>query len=684
MTQRSLKSGVAVCFAASLAMAQSEARSSAPTVGKVSGHDQRPGIARLTVSWPNSWRNERNHDAVWITLRTDDATKGPVLLAATGHQASSPGSGATVQVAADGTGVFVAPANEHRGDISVDLILNLRDDPGAAMKAWAVGMVYVPAGGFDLGDDDPMALQFGAFHGQRKVDGKLQPAPFAVRDESAIEVANLPGKLWYSTNKQRYPGDQLGPIPAAWPKGTQAFYVMKHELRQGAYAEFLSALPKPWQDARAPLELSGQETDTCTIHRDGDRFVADAPERPCNFVSWDDTCAYLDWLSLRPMTEFEFEKAARGPRRPVAGDFPWGTDSDKDLQRTVQKTRDLAHSSVADEAGLTDANKAEHGASFYWVMDLSGSVWERCISAGHPIGRAFVGSHGDGVLAGDGTATNSDWPKTDGRDAHGIGYRGGAEYFGPKVPDNLTNPHSPVAFRTYGGWGGSYRYKTYSARGCRSIAIGKEVMSTDTAERIRKELAARVEKDQAVRGKFGLRMTDEERRAIAEEAGTIDRDNTVWMQELVHRYGWPTTAMLGKRGSQNAFLLVQHADQAPAFQAMCLPLLEQAVAAGEASATGFAYLTDRVRVKQQRPQLYGTQYHSAADDKGVSLKNDDGGFVYLTPIVEDPDNLDARRKKAGLGPWSDYEARMASLQGRKPEAQPRKWNGKLPVHPHRR
>jgi len=384
------------------------------------------------------------------------------------------------------------------------------------------------------------------------------------------------------------------------------------------------------------------------------------------------------------MTEFEFEKAARGPRRPVAGDFPWGTANDNDLQRTVQKTRDLNKATVADERKVTDANKAQFGASFYWVMDLAGSVWERCISAGHADGRKFIGSHGDGVLSANGAATNADWPTSKDRDAHGVGYRGGAEYFGPKVPDNLTNPHSPVAWRTYGGWGGCYRYKTYSARGCRSVAIGKETMTATIAEELKKELSERVAKDQAVRSKFGLRMTDEERRTIAHEAHTIDRDNTVRMQELIHRYGWPTMSQIGKRGTQNVFLLVQHADMAPAFQAMCLPLLEKAVAAGDASGTGFAYLTDRVRVKQKRPQLYGTQYHAAKGEDGKFVQNEDGSMVYLAPIVEDPDNLDARRKKAGLGPWADYEAQMALLHKREAEKTPRKWNGKLPVDPERR
>ncbi|MCK5942338.1 MAG: hypothetical protein KAI24_10245, partial [Planctomycetes bacterium] len=135
---------------------------------------------------------------------------------------------------------------------------------------------------------------------------------------------------------------------------------------------------------------------------------------------------------------------------------------------TVAATRDLRHATSAAEAQLSDATRPVHGASFYWVMDLSGSVWERVVSAGHPLGRAFAGTHGDGALSPAGAATNADWPKTDGADAPGMGYRGGAEYFKEPETPKSTNPHSPVAFRTYAAWGGAKRYKTYSARACRT------------------------------------------------------------------------------------------------------------------------------------------------------------------------------------------------------------------------
>lgn len=422
----------------------------------------------FTVSWPHAWRNERNHDAAWIVLRGADARAGVVRLSPKGHDIAGPVEGA-IEVPADRLGLFVFPAAAHRGEVSWRVRLRLEEPAPEGLRAWSVGMVHVPAGAFELGDTHPVAVALGAFHRVAQ-DGSVA-GTLRVEGEYMIRVApDQPGSLWYTTDENRYRGDQGGPIPDPWPKGTRAFYVMKHELSQGFYAEFLNALPPAWRDRRAPLGLEGEDTGTCSIARTADGFVASAPLRPCNFVTWDDTCALYDWLALRPMTEFEFEKAARGPRRPVPLDYPWGSAELDSLERRVTPSRDLTRAGVEDEAQLYDSSKANLGASFYWVMDLSGSLWERVVSAGHPAGRSFRGTHGDGVLGPEGNATNDDWPRTEesGRNAPGVGYRGGAEYFGPRVPDNPTNPNSPVAVRTYAGWGGAYRYKTYSARACRT------------------------------------------------------------------------------------------------------------------------------------------------------------------------------------------------------------------------
>lgn len=418
---------------------------------------------RVELRWHNGWRNDRNHDAIWIVLRDPADPNGPTLrLDLDSHRVTGTPK-ARVVVPADGVGAFVEPRVEHRGDIEWTLDLRLADEIALPERidAWAVEMVYVPGGAFEIGDDAPGVVEKGAL---RAKDG----GPFELTSEATLAIGSAEGAVHYDAGSTpQYIGDGSGPVPAGFPKGTRPFYVMKYELRQGEYARFLNALPSEWRAARAPLELQGEETETCSIKLRGTSFVAAAASRPCNFVTWSDTAAWTDWMGLRPMTELEFEKAARGPRRPVPADFPWGTSSRTEVARLVLPTRDLAAATRRDEARLNDATRVRLAASYYWVHDLSGSLWERVVTIGHPRGRAFKGTHGDGRLV-DGLATNADWPHQEGREAPGIGYRGGADYFGGEP--NETNPFSCVGTRQYGAWAGAYRYKTYSARAARSAA----------------------------------------------------------------------------------------------------------------------------------------------------------------------------------------------------------------------
>jgi hypothetical protein len=124
----------------------------------------------------------------------------------------------------------------------------------------------------------------------------------------------------------------------------------------------------------------------------------------------------------------------------------------------------------AAESRLTDATRDQLGASYYWVMDLAGSVWERVVSAGHPRGRAFRGTHGDGQLSGYGIASNADWPSGD-HDGGGYGYRGGGYYeraVEQRQSDREFNPYSPVAWRSFGAWGGGPRSVAYGFRAVRT------------------------------------------------------------------------------------------------------------------------------------------------------------------------------------------------------------------------
>jgi len=158
------------------------------------------------------------------------------------------------------------------------------------------------------------------------------------------------------------------------------------------------------------------------------------------------------------------------------------------------------------------------------------------------------------------------------------------------------------------------------------------------------ELHRRAEEDQAARRlPAGTHDGREMRR--------IDADNTAWLQQVIAEHGWPGLALAGEQGADEAWLLAQHADLAPAFQRQALELLKAAVAAGDAPPRHQAYLTDRVLVAAGEPQVYGTQY----TDDG------DGSNLRQQPVA-DPDRLDERRAAMGLEPSAAYDRRMRGLE----------------------
>jgi formylglycine-generating enzyme required for sulfatase activity len=72
-------------------------------------------------------------------------------------------------------------------------------------------------------------------------------------------------------------------------------------------------------------------------------------------------------------------------------------------------------------ANGSNSGRVSAGASYWGIMELSGNLWERPVTIANATGRAFTGTHGDGVLASNGDANAATWPGP-----NGAGVRGGS------------------------------------------------------------------------------------------------------------------------------------------------------------------------------------------------------------------------------------------------------------------
>lgn len=268
-------------------------------------------------------------------------------------------------------------------------------------------------------------------------------------------------------------------LPAAYPLGWNSFYCMKYEISQEQYASFLNSLTYTQQIARtavnpssavgtlaiasaaAPsrnrieIRTSGVSATTpavygCDLDNDGTYNEvdpqADGMNIACNWLSWADLIAYLDWAALRPMTEFEYEKVCRGASpAALTGEYAWNAVSLLQAESGAI-TNDGQSSEVSNASGDglcayginntakgplrcgfaagAATTKAQAGGSWFGAMEMSGNVMEQCVGGFNFNYSAFTSACGDGSLTAAGAANTAGWPATGGGQGGGVG-RGG-------------------------------------------------------------------------------------------------------------------------------------------------------------------------------------------------------------------------------------------------------------------
>ena len=450
-----------------------------PTLGTLSS-----GSTTVTfdVTWTNSWRHTdggapapNNWDAAWVFVkfRKNGGDWAHASLNNTGHStgsgtaatisvgypdtsssfniATNPGVGVFLYRSGDGSGTFATTGTSLSWNYSQD---GVTGSDSVEIRVFAIEMVYTPEGSFFAGDNATSEHSF--------LQGSLDTDPWYIGGEGAITTADDEGTgtgLAETAAEYYYPGSAIGgdaagsvfTIPAAFPKGYQAHYMMKGEISQGQWVAFFNTLTSTQEST---LDITDYKSDNL-YYRNNVSWVSGLATLPdlgggaiyegvaMNYLSWADLTAYLDWSGLRPMSELEFERAGRGPYRAVSGEYAWGSTS-------LTQATSISNAGLPSERAQSGANAAygNHasvqgplrvgsfasggvatriaaGAGYYGAMDLSGNVFERLVTVGHSNGRSFEGRyHGNGALDSSGSPNVSTWPAP-GAFRTGTGYRGG-------------------------------------------------------------------------------------------------------------------------------------------------------------------------------------------------------------------------------------------------------------------
>lgn len=454
---------------------------------------------KFNLSWEHSWRiagapsPAANWDAAWIFVKFSKKTAGvwqPWSHATLLNTGNVVPAGSTMDFAdntddvgkykglfmyksAPGLGSNAWTDAEIRWDYGTD---GVTDSEEVKIKVFAIEMVYVPSGSFYIGDaDSSNSNNFRPLGGSGGVQitstlsGAFTADPTnANAGDTIMTVSGIrAGGSGLDTDNDGTADN------VSYPTGYNAFYSMKYEMTQKQYVDFLNTLTGTQQSARSSAVsvgkfLSDVDTNNTPQYRGGIKCVVapngivpgfyandlntanainsadDGQWIAANWLNWVDVVAFADWAALRPMTELEFVKAARGPKTPVDGEYPWGTSS-------LVQTFGLSNAGSSGEVpsngaancvingmvgmqgpgrvgmfATSSSSRAAAGCSYYGILDLGGNLYERAVTVGNGTpnafgGRDFTGLHGDGVLDITGVANVNLWPgDSNGTSAGGI------------------------------------------------------------------------------------------------------------------------------------------------------------------------------------------------------------------------------------------------------------------------
>lgn len=447
---------------------------------------------QFDLSWEHSWRSDyvsENYDAAWVFLKFrvqgephwHHATLSPKSIEHTAPRS------ANIEAVRDGKGVFIYRAEDGEGPVSFEKIKlrweygqdNVDDDAEIEIRIFAIEMVYIPEAVFFLGDPESFGSLIDQNTGQSVM---ITDEPVMVISKNNSYDDRILERRGVRIDGDDGIGDKDTVLNTGYPTGYKAFYSMKYEISQEQYADFLNTLSKE-QAKRHYYNAQGQYAygidDNYPHHR------STLPFRACNYLSWTNAAAYADWAALRPMTELEFEKICRGPMEPQAGEMAWGKNTiTKHSYRLKQKGMSNEQVNTDKENGnanyyltyeafggparcgvfATDSStRQEAGAAYYGVMEMSGNLYEHCVTLGNSIGRAFTGLHGDGLLTEEGYADVENWPglvRGKIQNGKGSGFRGGYWFLEP--------PYLQISNREFAAFSSFENSRSYGFRAVRT------------------------------------------------------------------------------------------------------------------------------------------------------------------------------------------------------------------------
>jgi len=186
-------------------------------------------------------------------------------------------------------------------------------------------------------------------------------------------------------------------------------------------------------------------------------------------------------------------------------------------------------------------------------------------------------------------------------------------------------------------------------------------------KRISAQIIALKNADLALRDK--LAQNGQLSEGYNDEMNALHNKNAGLLQDIIGAIGYPTTDKVGKEANEAAWMIIQHAIGQPEFMKKCARLLEIAVKENKAGQKDLAFLTDRIAILEDKPQLYGTQFDW--DENGLLSPNDFDNIVKvnqrrksigLNTLDEQTEMIRKRAHEEKQMPPTDFKARKKEME----------------------
>ncbi len=385
---------------------------------------------QFDISWDNSWRDDINYDAAWIFMKFKDASGvwQHAQLNQTGF-VNGTGTANTVQVTNDkvgswlyrsglGSGTFNSTAMQLQWNYGLAGLTNVT---GLEVRVFAVEMVYVPEGEFNMATDCYVkssgysSQQFSTAPGANfiVINNRLSPN-LSFSGPLGGNTIRIKGDVGIDSN-----ADGIIDSPNS-VTGYHAFYANKYELTEAQYADYLNTLTN--------TQVSNIGIAGSSITNSGGQYFSSNPNRACGNSTNYRLLSFADWSGFRPISFYEFNKISYGPLQPVlatAGSgrgFPaWGGGINQASTYPITGAGNEpapagncaapGNSIFLYRVGLFGATsvptRQSTGSGYYGSMDLTGNASEPVMAVSAIEFSRLI--HGDGILSNNGSTDQVNW-----------------------------------------------------------------------------------------------------------------------------------------------------------------------------------------------------------------------------------------------------------------------------------